>query len=183
MSAEERAAYLDRFVRGHGTVDQPDPDLALQPRSRREVISGHLRQHVFLDLPGDPAIGVRLSSRAKSVGQATQGNTGIGFPFVSPVAIVGTSAPCEVAAEVSGRQLGEEMADFLGGRGIESWDAVATNPQREWVDRVLVVDYSDASMVRLVAEVHLQRFLTVWRRDPAHHGGRARGHRSVRFPW
>ena len=54
MSAEVRAAYLDRFVRGHGTVDPPDRDLALQPRSRREVITGYLRQHVFFDLPGDP---------------------------------------------------------------------------------------------------------------------------------
>ena len=66
MPAEERAAYLGRFVRGHGTVDQPDRHLALQPRSRREVISGHLRQHVFFDLPGDPRVGVRLSARAKA---------------------------------------------------------------------------------------------------------------------
>ena len=41
--------------------------------------------------------------------------------------------------------VGEELADFLAGRGIESWDAIATNPRREWVDRALVVDYADAS--------------------------------------
>jgi hypothetical protein len=168
MPAEERAAYLGRFVSGHGTVDPLDRHLALQPRSRREVITGHLRQHVFFDLPGDPAIRVRLSSRSRPVREGTPDSTGGGFPFEGPVAVVGTTVPVASAGEVAGRQLGEEMADFLTGRGIESCDGVATNPRREWVDRALVVDYTDGSMVRLVAQVHMQPFLTVWRSDPGH---------------
>lgn len=60
-TADERADHLRRFVRGHGTVDPTDRDLVLKARSRRTVISGCLRQHAFLDIPGDSGVRVRLS--------------------------------------------------------------------------------------------------------------------------
>ena len=65
-----------------------------------------------------------------------------------------------------GRRLGEELADFLAGRGIESWPAVAVDSQREWVDHVLLVDCTDPGTVFTAAAVHVQPFLSVWRADP-----------------
>ena len=90
----------------------------------------------------------------------------VGFPFAGPVAIVGTTPPAGVAASVVGRRLREELADFLAGRGIESWDAVAVDSNREWVDHVLLVDCTDPGTVFTAAAVHVQPFLSVWRSDP-----------------
>ena len=90
----------------------------------------------------------------------------MGFPFAGPIAIVGTTPPAGVAGSVVGRRLGEELADFLAGRGIESWPAVAVDAQREWVDHVLLVDCTDPGTVFTAAAVHVQPFLSVWRADP-----------------
>ena len=47
-----RSRYLARHVRGHGTVDDPARELALQPRSRDEVVAGYLGPARVLRVPG-----------------------------------------------------------------------------------------------------------------------------------
>ena len=59
------------------------------------------------------------------------------FPFTGPVAIVGTTAPPVSGEWAIGRNVGEELADFYAGRGVEAWDAVAVDRQRDWVERAL----------------------------------------------
>jgi hypothetical protein len=176
---EEIARYLASHVRGHGTVDPADRDLELQPRARREVVTGYLTQHVFLDLPGTPGQRVRLSAARPAkgdleadldpeagAGAARCAGPGVGFPFTGQVAIVGTTTPAAAAARVVGRRLGEELGDFLAGRGIESWPAVAVAANRAWVDHVLLVACTDPGTVFTAAAAHAQPFLSVWRADP-----------------
>jgi hypothetical protein len=173
---DARSRYLARHVRGHGTVDDPARELALQPRSRDEVVAGYLNQHVFFDFSGAPGVSARLSAVPGKVGAVTTPDEDAGsvegrasslaFPFAGPVAIVGTTPPAGVATSVVGRRLGEELADFLAGRGIESWHAVAVHPQREWVDHVLVVACTDPGTVFTAAAVLAQPFVSVWRADP-----------------
>ena len=173
---DARSRYLARHVRGHGTVDHPARDLALRPRSREQVVAGHLDQHVFFEFPGTPGVRALLSAAPGEVGAESAasgdggpgggGGTGVGFPFAGPIAIVGTTPPAGVAGSVVGRRLGEELADFLAGRGIESWQAVAVDSKREWVDHVLLVDCTDPGTVFTAAAVHVQPFLSVWRADP-----------------
>lgn len=176
-----RARYLARHVRGHGTVDPSARDLTLVPRGRDEVVAGHLGQHVFFDFPGDPGVRARLAAGpadssgcgegvVRPVGGAGLpiGGVGVrmGFPFTGPVAIVSVTPPAGVAASVVGRSLGEELADFLAGRGIGLWPGVAVDPDREWVDPVLLVASSDPGTVFTAAAVHAQPFVSVWRADP-----------------
>lgn len=162
-------------------MEDPARELALEPRSRDDVVAGYLNQHVFFEFPGAPGVRARLSAVPSEVGvesapgkDSTPGGGGgsaVGFPFAGPIAIVGTSPPAGVAAAVVGRQLGEELADFLAGRGIESWQAVAVDGQREWLDHVLLVDCTDPGMVFTMAAVHVHPFLSVWRADPSTHAG------------
>ena len=173
---QTRSRYLARHVRGHGTVDHPARELALEPRSRDDVVAGHLSQHVFFEFPGVPGVRSRLSAGPSEVGvgpapgvdpvAAACDGAVVLFPFAGPVAIVGTTPPAGLAASVVGRRLGEELADFLAGRGIESWDAVAVDSNREWVDHVLLVDCADPGTVFTAAAVHVQPFVSVWRSDP-----------------
>ena len=65
---DARSRYLARHVRGHGTVDDPARELALQPRSRDEVVAGYLNQHVFFEFPGAPGVRARLSAVPGEVG-------------------------------------------------------------------------------------------------------------------
>ena len=172
---DARVRYLARHVRGHGTVDHADPELALQPRSRDEVLAGYLDQHVFFEFPGAPGVRARLSTvpgvgaepaPSEDAVPGREAESPVGFAFTGPIAIVGTTPPAGAAGSVVGRRLGEELADFLAGRGIESWPAVAVDAQRDWVDHVLLVDCADPGTVFAAAAVHVQPFVTVWRADP-----------------
>lgn len=174
-----RSRYEARHVHGHGTVDDPARELALEPRSRDEVVTGYLNQHVYFEFPGAPGVRAWLTAVPAVGGETGAGSApggdpvaaggdgaGVGFPFTGPIAIVGTTPPAGVAASVVGRRLGEELADFLAGRGIESWPAVAVDSQREWVDHVLLVACTDPGMVFTAAAVHVQPSVSVWRADP-----------------
>ena len=176
-----RSRYLARHVGGHGTVDDPARELALEPRSRDEVVAGHRDQHVYFEFPDVPGVRARLSAApgqagaesAAGAGAVPGGGGGVagGFPFAGPIAIVGTTPPAGAAGSVVGRRLGEELATFLAGRGIESWPAVAVDTQREWVDHVLLVACADPGTVFTAAAVHVQPFLSLWRDDPTNAAG------------
>jgi hypothetical protein len=172
---EQRTAYLSRFVRRHGTVDPTDPTLQLRARPRAQVIAGYLQQHVFLDLPGDPPVRLRLgagtqlaSARASAAGRPP---AGAGFPFTGAVAIIGTTVPARSAAAASGLAISADLVDVLAGRGIQTWTRMAADRRREWIDPVVVAAATDPSQVTTAAEVLWQPFLSVWRPDPAHPWG------------
>jgi hypothetical protein len=64
-----------------------------------------------------------------------------------------------------------ELVDFLAGRGIQAWTAMAADPRREWIDRVVVAAATELGQVTTAAEVLWQPFLSVWRPDPSHTWG------------
>jgi hypothetical protein len=168
---EQRAAYLARHVRGHDTVVPADPHLELRPRSRRQVIAGYLRQHVFQDLPGDPPVRLRLGTATRTTPDADRSPVRSAFPFAGPVAIIGTTVPAASAAAATGVSIAAELVDFLAGRGIQSWPAMAVDRRREWIDPLVVAAATDLGQVTTAAEVLWQPFLSVWRPDPSHPWG------------
>lgn len=172
---DQRSAYLSRYVRGHGTVDPADPDLELRARPRKQVITGHQQQDVFLDLPCDPPVHLRLTAGPRADTSDTSGAdvhpAGAGFPFTGPVALIGTTVPASSAAAASGVSIADELVDFLAGRGIQTWTAMAADRRREWIDPVVVAAATDLAQVITAAEVLWQPFLSVWRPDPSHPWG------------
>lgn len=154
--ADDLGEYLDRRVAGFGTTDPTDRDLAVRPLPRDQVIASHLDQEVVFDLPGSPAVRLRLSGAGPDEAASP-------FPFTGPVAIVGTFPPSVAAPTALGRNLAEELQDHLDGEGIGRRSAIAVDRGRRWQEQVLLVDYADGVEVRWAAQLHLQPFLTVWR--------------------
>lgn len=156
-------------------MDPTDRDLELWARLRKQVIAGYLAQHVFLDLPGDPLVRLRLTTgtrkEAADTHEAGPLSAGAGFPFTGPVAIIGTTVPARSAVAATGRAVSAELVDFLAGRGIETWTGMAVDRRREWIDPVVVAPATEVVEVSTAAEVLWQPFLSVWRPDPAHPWG------------
>ncbi len=181
-SETAKSEYLASHVKGFGTVDGSDKDLTVEPRSNDEIIGGFLDQQVHLLLPGR---GMRMTVTAVPEGDAAQaagrasrdqpsGDVGAGpqptlprgsFPLTDAVAIVGTTAPRGTGDWAVGRDLSAELSDFFAGRGVETWDAVAVDKQRDWVERVLLVAFSNPGLVIVGAAAHGQPYLAVWRPD------------------
>jgi len=154
----ELEAYLKRFVAGFGTVDPTDRDLAVRPLPRERVIGSHLDQDVVIDFLGAPHVTVRLSAAAPDEAAGA-------FPFTGPVAIIGTVPPSGLALQALGRNLRKELQAHLDDSGAGHQRAVAVDRGRRWLERALIVDYTDGEQVRFAAQLYLQPFLTVWRSE------------------
>jgi hypothetical protein len=161
---DEILAYDRRFVVGFGTVDPSDLDLRLEPRSRAEVIAGHLAQQVFLELPDGSTVVLQPAAAATAGG----GAPAAGFAFRGPVAIIGTTVPAEAAAQAVGVSVGQSLTDLLVGRAVQCWQALAVDPGREWIDPAVIAPAAAITAVTMAAASHWQPFLTVWRPDITH---------------